>query len=635
MASSVLGKRTRSATDAGLPTSRPKRQVTRTAIYNDENDNPFVTRKNNGKAHDVKSLDLDELADATPIKSPLKHGGVRVLTAPSKIKTHFNTVKPGNDENQKLTDIQTPRTPRHRDASSKNAPTTPRHRVTVNGRLFTPQTPRTPSSGSNCTTIYNCARQLFTRSSDPGRLIGRDDERKELVNFITICCDRSIGGCMYVSGPPGTGKSAFVNEVISDMPETATFKKASINCMTMKSSKDIYAALLDSFCEDLDILEGQESITLQGLFIPRKRTATVYIVTLDEMDHVLSLDLEFMYKLFEWSLQKSSRLILIGIANALDLTDRFLPRLKARNLKPKLLPFLPYNASQIKAVIVTRLKSLVPADSKAPDNIPFLHPAAIELCSRKVASQTGDLRKALDICRRTIDLIEGETKQRHQQILDEQLDSSPSRKVLGENVNLSSPETPSRLVQRKTLSQSLASLTVETAPRASISHVNKITSAVFANGSVQRLKALNLQQKAALCSLVALEKRKRAAATNVMATPSKLNNAAPTVKALYDTYCMLCRRDSVLQPLTSSEFRDVIGSLETLSLISPVDGKNGSFVAMNTPSKRGRKPVFGAGVGTGDEKRVGSCVSEKEVEHAIDGLGAAILKSILSGEGLE
>ena len=189
------------------------------------------------------------------------------------------------------------------------------------------------------------------------------------------------------------------------------------------------------------------------------------------------------------------------------------------------------------------------------------------------------------------------------------------------------------MVPTKSLSQSLATLTVETAPRALISHVNKITSATFGNGANQRLKALNLQQKAALCALVALEKRKREAAANVMATPSKSKNAAPTIKALYDVYCMLCTRDSVLHPLTSTEFRDVVGSLETLSLISAVDGRNGSFVALGT-SLKGRKK-FGSGIGVGDEKRVGSCVGEKEVAQAVEGLGGGILKSILSGEGLD
>jgi cell division control protein 6 len=486
-------------------------------------------------------------------------------------------------------------------------------------------------------TVYAAARQLFARSSDPGKLVGREEERKELRGFINTCIERTSGGCTYVSGPPGTGKSALVHEITSELEESASLKKAYVNCMSMKTSKDLYTTLLETLSDDSEALEGKEMQTLQSMFVPRKRSTTVYVVTLDEIDHILTLDLDFMYSLFEWSLQKSSRLVLVGIANALDLTDRFLPRLKARNLKPNLLPFLPYSAAQIRVVITTRLKSLLPSGSAVSEFVPFLHPAAIDLCARKVSSETGDLRKAFDICRRAIELIEIETKQKHQQSLNEQMVNSPSKKPLGENINLSSPlvPSPSKPSPSKTLAQSLAELTVETAPRALISHVNKITASTLGNGTNQRLKALNLQQKAALCALVALEKRKRLAASNVMATPSKFSNTAPTVKALYDAYCMLCKRDSVLHPLTSTEFRDVIGSLETLSLISAVDGKTGSFVGLNTPSKRGRKSGFGGGVGIGDEKRVGSCVGERELQQAAEGLGASILKSILSGEGLD
>ena len=427
-----------------------------------------------------------------------------------------------------------------------------------------------------------------------------------------------------------------VHEVTTEFEVSSTLKKTYINCMSIKSSKDLYTNLLHAFCEDMEIMEGDEVQTLQKMFITKKKGGTVYLITLDEIDHILTLDLEILYKLFEWSLQKASRLILLGIANALDLTDRFLPRLKSRNLKPELLPFLPYDANQIKTVITSRLKTLIPAGSATPDYVPFLHPMAVEICSRKVANQSGDLRRAFDICRRAIDLIEAETKQKHEQSLKEQeLLNSPSKQPLQENANLASPPTALPINQGKglTLAQSLATLTVETAPRATVGHVNKITLATFSNGSNQRLKTLNLQQKAALCALVALEKRKREIASNVGSTPSKTRSTAPTIKALYDVYCMLCTRDSILHPLTSTEFRDVVGSLETLSLVGAVDGKNGSFVGMSTQARRNKK--FGSGVGIGDEKRVSSCVAEKEVAQAVEGLGAGILKSILSGEGLE
>ena len=183
------------------------------------------------------------------------------------------------------------------------------------------------------------------------------------------------------------------------------------------------------------------------------------------------------------------------------------------------------------------------------------------------------------------------------------------------------------------MSESLKAMVAETAPRASIAHLNKVTAAAFSNGTTQRMKALNLQQKAALCALVAFENRIRASAKSAegAGTPSKSQTLAPTIKTLFDTYCRLCTRDSVLHPLSSSEFREVVGSLETLGLVNAVDGKNGSFVTPQTPSKRGRKAV----AASGDERRVASAVGEKDMESMAEGIGAGILKSILSGEALD
>lgn len=447
-----------------------------------------------------------------------------------------------------------------------------------------------------------------------------------------------------------------VNEITAEVvAESPSVRKACINCMSIKSSKDLYITLVELLCDETDMEEEDAVTMLQKMFTPKKKSQDVFVVVLDEIDHILSLDLESLYRVFEWSMQKSSRLLLVGIANALDLTDRFLPRLKSRNLKPELLPFLPYTTAQVKAIIVRRLKSLLPKDKADSDFIPFFHPAAIELCSRKVSSQTGDLRKAFEVCRRTLDLVENETRINMESDAKEHfLQMTPSRKALSEMTNQSSPGKKSVAGTGKSvtsiLMDSIRSLTVETAPRVSISHLNKVTSTAFSNGTNQRLKTLNLQQKAALCALHALERRNREAIqTSTPTTPSnsissapssKANIAAPTIKTLFDIYALLCKRSDavVLHPLSSSEFREVVGSLETLSLVAGVDGKNGSFVSSasqpGTPSgRRGRRAAFVSG-GV-DDKRVASCVGEREIEQAVDGPGADILRSILSGEALD
>ncbi|KAK1752454.1 cell division control protein 18 [Echria macrotheca] len=642
MAATTLGKRTRSsrATAPDPALEQPSKRTRRSArgdvasakvtsiladvIEDEENQDPST-----------ESQESDEPVDPSPTKLPVSRRTSIASTARSDVPV-------------------TPSTPRHYDVFAK-ATSTPRHRVMSVGKLsrrLTPQTPLTPSAQQ---TVYHQARQLFSRSADPGQLIGRDEERGQLKAFLDRCDTAHPGGCLYVSGPPGTGKSALVNELTQETVVKSThIRKAYINCMSVKSSKDLYLTLFDLLGGEPDMSETDVVNALRKMFLPKKKTEDVFIVILDEIDHILTLDLESLYRIFEWSLQKTSRLALVGIANALDLTDRFLPRLKSRNLKPELLPVLPYTAQQVKRIITTRLRSLLPeGTTTAPDFIPFFHPAAIELCSRKVSTQTGDLRRAFEVCRRALDLVETETRIKFEnEIKEQELQMSPSsRRVLGENRNLATTPRSSSSSSSMSLAKALQSLTVETAPRVSIAHLNKVTAAAFSNGTSQRLKTLNLQQKAALCSLVAMEKRNRnranvsSSSSSVLpATPSKTNiTAAPTVKALFEAYCVLCTRDSVLHPLSASEFREVVGSLETLSLITPVDGRTGSFVALQAPGSgsgrgRKRKDVFGGASACGligDDKRVASCVGEREMEGAVDGTGAGILGAILSGEALD
>lgn len=680
----------------------------------------------------------------------------------------------------------TPSTPRYRDGLTTTSasrstsattpatpvtPSTPRHRVMSAGRLSrrttphgmlsargaglggdaTPTTPRTPSGSVQ--TVYHVARQLFARSSGAvaGSLIGREDERLRLRTFLNANCGsdaattKSDCGCLYVSGPPGTGKSAMVNEMTEQVcgEQSGSVRKAYINCMSIRSSNDLYSTLLrllvlgsgnddDSNTNEeqaaaamgVDLNETDAVNALQAMFLPKAskkattaktaNTPSTYLVVLDEIDHILTLDLDSLYRVMEWSMLKTSRLVLIGIANALDLTDRFLPRLKSRNLQPELLPFLPYTAPQIKNIITTRLKSALPAatlpsvpEGSAPpaptpaNFLPFFHPAAIELCSRKVASQTGDLRKAFEILRKALDLVESEAREKY---LNDARDicnatttansmTTPTKKQpLAENMNLASSPPASASSSTLTVpkrsswaSWAAQNLTIETAPRVSIGHLNKVTAAAFGNGAQQRLKGLNLQQKAALCALMAFEKWNRetyaaaqaAAQTHTSLQPpngvkklvkaptpsSRLQThaagagaggatAAPTIKKLYATYNLMCKRDAVLHPLSSSEFREVVGSLETLSLVTAVDGRTGSFAVLQSApgsgsGRRGRRPggavsnsMMGGGSSgitgvAGDEKRVASCVGEKELRQALDGAGADILQSILSGEALD
>ncbi|KAL4921628.1 P-loop containing nucleoside triphosphate hydrolase protein [Aspergillus aurantiobrunneus] len=633
MAATVLGKRQRSAIDAevSLPLrSNSKRRIQPPRIHRESDQSPAPsTRQLRSR---TKHSDNFQSGNGRATKDLLVEAGrpknIDVQESLEPFPSKENTVPSESaNENLKPAEVKTPSKGRYRNAL-ESPPITPKHRVQVGAKALMPRTPRQAGTPTTIQTIYTQARQLFARGVSSGRIVGRDLEREKLTSFVKDGMQTHNGGCMYVSGPPGTGKSALVREVLDEI-DLKPVKVTQLNCASMRTARDVYSKLIEDLCDDCEVFKKSEADRLKSMFIPDKKQASkqgMFLVMLDEIDHLLTADAGILQSLFEWSLQRESKVMLIGIANALDLTDRSLPQLKAKNLKPLLLPFLPYNAGQIANVVINRLRSLLPeSHADDPNFIPFVQPAAIQLCAKKVASQTGDLRKAFELIKRAIDVIEQETMQR----LEKENSNSPSRTILVENNNLSS--SPKHSMPKP---GSALPYTILTAPRASIAHIAKITSSVFGQGTTQRLQCLNLQQKAAICALVALDRKRREC--DIPGTPSKSKNSALTVKQIFDAYCTLCRTDNILHPLTATEFKDVLGSLETLGLVGEYEsrGRGGTVSAgsdlRRTPSKSNGTSLSKAL----DEQSLVCFVSQKEIETQITGPGEGILRRLFSGEGL-
>lgn len=623
----ALGKRSR-ASETVSETPRFLRNNKRQAVEDtkpfvivsdgEDEPNPFISsRPKRKRVPNSKYIDLDQLALETPAA---KH----VARA---VESVINPEKENN-----VSQFSTPH--RRGEKHSTKIPITPTHFRLLSGRPVTPsRTPSTPRQ--TFPSVYNDARRLFRGSIESGNVIGREKELDEITNFISKRFNSKSSGCIYVSGPPGTGKSALVTQILRDLQESYTVQTSYCNCMSVKTATDIYEKLFEDF-EVADALKGNELTRLRKVFQNKEKA---HLVILDEIDHLLDVDMELLYQLFEWSMQKSSSLVLVGIANALDLTDRFLPRLKAKNLRPKLVPFMPYSASEIVSIITTKLKSILPpSEAGGPSTqLPFIHPTAIMLLSKKVAAQTGDIRKAFAICLRALDIIEAETQaslSKSLETINTSTSVTPTKTPLSENHYLASPTKAKSPRKASQITNPMAHLTVENAPRVTIAHMARVTATAFSNGLTQRLSTLNLQQKAALCALSALEGSQRGVSSdNLPMTPSKSAAVAPTIRAVYEAYSKLCKQDKLLHALSTSEFRDIMASLDTLSLISCLNGKSGSLAAnTGTPSRRGRQnPLAHEGI---ESQRVASVVDIKELKQSLDGAGSGILLTILDGEAL-
>ena len=123
---------------------------------------------------------------------------------------------------------------------------------------------------------------------------------------------------------------------------------------------------------------------------PRRKTA---VVLLDEVDQLYTKKQDVLYNMFDWPTHDHSHLILVAVANTMDLPERVFHQRVASRLGLTRLTFMPYTHQQLVSILQHRLTQF---DC-------FTHDA-IELCSRKVSAVSGDARRALTICQRAAEI---------------------------------------------------------------------------------------------------------------------------------------------------------------------------------------------------------------------------------------
>ena len=213
--------------------------------------------------------------------------------------------------------------------------------------------------------------------------------------------DHLVGGkpgSIYVSGAPGTGKTATLISLLAG--KVGKYRSISINCMVLKSSIAIYQEVASKLCPGCDPKTERAAMKI----IEEEVTSSkeMVLLVLDEVDQLRSRDQTILYTVFEWPALQDSKLALVGIANSLDLTARVLPRLQVKEAyKPTLLHYPPYTKQQLIFIITSRLQEGAGAGSTA-----VITPRAIAFLALKISALSGDLRKALDVCRRALELAE-------------------------------------------------------------------------------------------------------------------------------------------------------------------------------------------------------------------------------------
>ncbi|KAF2072672.1 hypothetical protein CYY_006006 [Polysphondylium violaceum] len=255
--------------------------------------------------------------------------------------------------------------------------------------------------------IYENVRLNLNLSTIPSELPGREKERKMISKFIeTTLRANQGGGSLYVAGMPGTGKTATVKEVIRKLLTKAKerqlgdFQFLELNCMGLQDPHHIYLQMYKKMFNR----RAKGSIRYQNALAAieksfsaaNNRQRMFRVLLIDEFDMLVTKKQTVIYHLFEWANRENSKLIIIAIANTMNLHEKLLPRVKSRMNIQKVL-FAPYTVAQLTTIIKTRLVGLEAFD-----------PDSIEICAIRVASVCGDARRALEMCRQAATIANNE-----------------------------------------------------------------------------------------------------------------------------------------------------------------------------------------------------------------------------------
>ncbi|KAL8929799.1 MAG: hypothetical protein Q9208_000943 [Pyrenodesmia sp. 3 TL-2023] len=400
---------------------------TRTATYTEE----FIWEDQYHGAEDLLDL-IDHVKNQTKATRKRKRD-VDDPAVDYDPRKDASTVEPQTPRKKiKSTSTSTPtKTPNR--TPSKQYLTPSNKRVIVKKPLtFTPLGTRILSPHHTASSPFQLARSHLHVSSIPATLPCRDVEFNTVYTDLEAAISAGSGACIYISGTPGTGKTATVREVVAQLnasvlaEELDDFIFVEINGMKVTDPHQSYSLLWEA-------LKGERVSPSHALGLLEREFArpsprrVPCVVLMDELDQLVTKNQTVMYNFFNWPGLRHSRLIVLAVANTMDLPERTLSNKISSRLGLTRITFPGYTHEQLQAIISSRL-SHVPGQIVDPD--------AIQFASRKVAAVSGDARRALDICRRAVEIAETEVAE----IADPLLATPSKRKRLKETRGEADPE---------------------------------------------------------------------------------------------------------------------------------------------------------------------------------------------------
>ncbi|ODV69483.1 hypothetical protein HYPBUDRAFT_164109 [Hyphopichia burtonii NRRL Y-1933] len=347
--------------------------------------------------------DLDETDDdefGSNLKGKKRTKKTQKQKTPAKRKRQAKPLTSTNNSPVKIPKIGKRRVVVKPDVSKLNLPTlSPRKPKQVAKTLLVD-----PSSES-----FKQVRARLHASTRLAELPCRTDEFTAIYVNLENAISEGTGCCVYISGTPGVGKTATIREVIEqlndakkeDITGNFDFDFLEINGLKLLTPSVAYEKLYEKI-SGLKVSASNAALLLEEHFKNEEEERKPLVVLMDELDQIVTARQNVMYNFFNWPTYANSKLIVIAVANTMDLPERVLSNKISSRLGLRRIQFVPYNVDELAIIIRNRLVHFTKQSRK---RVVFDEPA-IEFASKKVGIIVGDVRKALMVCRRAVEMVE-------------------------------------------------------------------------------------------------------------------------------------------------------------------------------------------------------------------------------------
>nr|CCA19433.1 origin recognition complex subunit putative [Albugo laibachii Nc14] len=233
-------------------------------------------------------------------------------------------------------------------------------------------------------------------------LVGREEERSEIFQSIRNAISANGQGApIYISGLPGMGKTSLVREIIQTLqketetnvlPKFIAIELNGLQITRVSLTYEILRQKLVKYAKEKKKKTSDACSFLEKEFSARNSQRPIIVLVLDEMDFMAIGKSMVLYNLLEWQTYENAKLIIVGIANTMDLPERLAPKIKSR-LGSHRISFRSYSSDQLSHIIHHRLQQLA-----------VFEPSAIQYCAKSLAQSSGDVRRVLSVCKLAIQI---------------------------------------------------------------------------------------------------------------------------------------------------------------------------------------------------------------------------------------